>query len=122
MTWLELILTLLMTTGIVIYIAEPLVRRSLGESLRLPRNQAAEQLTLQKDTLYTAIRDLDFDYQTGKVDERDYTDLRQRLEGEAIETLQALDAVDPLAALDHDLEQQISRLRRSASCLSRPLG
>lgn len=111
MTWFELLITLLMSTGIVVYLAEPLVRRFSGEPLELRQNPEAERLALQKDTLYVAIRDLDFDYHTGKVDDQDYVELRQSLEGEAIETLQALDAVDSLSALDHELEQEILALR-----------
>ena len=34
--------------------------------------------------LYGAIRDLDFDFQTGKVDQKDYAELRQQLEREAV--------------------------------------
>ena len=39
--------------------------------------------------------------------------LRRDLEEEAIQTLRQLDAVDPLAALDGELERQIAVLRRS---------
>ena len=70
----------------------------------------------QKDTLYTAIRDLEFDFQTGKVDQKDYVELRQQLEREAVQVLRLLDTHDPIVALDAALEQHIARLRQ------RPMG
>jgi hypothetical protein len=62
--------------------------------------------------LYGAIRDLDFDFQTGKVDQKDYAELRQQLENEAVQILRQLDAADPPVALDHEIKQQVSALRR----------
>ena len=50
------------------------------------------------------MRDLAFDFQTGKVDQQDYTELRQQLAGEAVQVLRLLDASDPGAALEAVLE------------------
>jgi hypothetical protein len=74
-----------------------------------------ERLLLQKEMLYGAIRDLDFDFQTGKVDQQDYVELRQQLEGEAVYILRQLDAADALVALDHTIEQQVLALRRQSA-------
>src|SRR5215510_6984657 len=76
-------------------------------------------LLLQKDTLYTAIRDLEFDLQTGKVDQKDYAELRQQLEREAVHVLRLLDALDPCTALDAALEQQIALLRQRPTAIAR---
>ena len=69
-------------------------------------------LLLQRDTLYTAIRDLEFDFQTGKVDQKDYAELRQQLEREAIHVLHLLDTPDSCTPLDAALEQHIAWLRQ----------
>ena len=111
----DLIIMALIAAGLVIFIGEPLVRRHTYETLDSAQDQEVEQLTLQKETLYTAIRDLDFDYHTGKVDEHDFTELRSRLENEAIDILRVLDEVDPLASLDDELERQIAALRQTPS-------
>ncbi len=68
--------------------------------------------------LYGAIRDLDFDFQTGKVDQKDYAELRQQLEREAVQILRQLDAVDPLVAFDNELEQQVLALRQRSTSTS----
>jgi hypothetical protein len=111
MIGLDTLVLVLMAVGLVIFIGEPLVRREPAALPNATQAREAEQLFLHKDILYTAIRDLDFDYHTGKVDQQDYTTLRRQLEDEAIQALRALDAVDPLAALDHELERQIAALR-----------
>lgn len=109
----DLVVVLLMAVAIVVYVGEPLVRWQLSEPLQSTRGREVEQLTLQKETLYTAIHDLDFDFQTGKVDQQDYTELRHDLEEEAIQTLRRLDTVDPAVALDSEIERQIATLRQS---------
>lgn len=113
MIGVELILIGLMAIGLVVFIGEPLVRRQSHEDLGAAQDVEVDQLTLQKETLYMAIRDLDFDYHTGKVDDADYTDLRQQLEHEAIDTLRALDQIDPLATLGDELEREIAALRHT---------
>ena len=45
----------------------------------------------RRDEALAAIRDADFDYQTGKLSESDYRDLRARLDRHALEALDALD-------------------------------
>jgi hypothetical protein len=113
----DMLVLLLLAAGLVCFVGEPLLghRRFQRQGETQPRAQEIERLNLQKEGLYTAIQDLDFDYQTGKVDQRDYVELRQQLEGEAMETLRELDGIDPLATLDEQLERQIAGLRTASS-------
>jgi hypothetical protein len=112
MSILDIVVLVLMAVGIVAFLGEPLLRQDTGDALPDAYADEGEMLLLQKETLYTAIRDLDFDYHTGKVDQQDYAELRHRLEDEAIATLRRLDTVDPLAALDSEIERQIAALRQ----------
>ena len=122
MTTIDIVVICLMAICVVIGVGEPLVRRW---SYRVHGHEGradTEQLLLQKEMLYGAIRDLDFDFQTGKVDQKDYAELRQQLEREAVHILRQLDAADPLVALDHEIEHRILALRRhnaSTVCGSR---
>lgn len=109
---LDTIVILLIAVGTVVFVGEPLVRQVSHSPLTGDSGPEMERLSLQKETLYTAIRDLDFDFQTGKVDQKDYAELRQHLEGEALQLLRQLGAVDPLAELDTELERQIYVLRQ----------
>jgi hypothetical protein len=111
---LDTLVILLMAAGTVIFIGEPLVRRRPLPGLVRDTDHELERLSLHKETLYTAIRDLDFDFQTGKVDHKDYTLLRQHLETEALQVLRQIDNADPLAGLDRELERQILAIRQQS--------
>ena len=112
MTAIDVAIICLMALGVVVGVGEPLVRRL---SYRLHSHESdneIERLLLQKEMVYGAIRDLDFDFQTRKVDQKDYAELRQQLEREAVQILRQLDAVDPLVAFDNAIEQQVLALRQ----------
>jgi len=115
MTTIDLAVICLMAICVVIGVGEPLVRRWSYSIQGHESNDDTERLVLQKEMVYGAIRDLDFDFQTGKVDQKDYAELRQQLESEAVQILRQLDAADPLIALDHEIEQQVLALRRHSA-------
>jgi rubrerythrin len=107
----EFTLILLMGVAIVVFVAQPLVMGAVHSSPTNAAGQDFERLSVQKETLYAAISDLDFDFQTGKVDREDYAAMRHRLEAEALQILRHIDRIDPLAELDSELERQILALR-----------
>jgi hypothetical protein len=118
MTSIDIAVICLMAICVVIGVGEPLVRRWSYRVHGHDGGDDTERLLLQKEMLYGAIRDLDFDFQTGKVDQKDYAELRQQLEREAVQVLRQLDAVDPLVALDHEIEQQVLALRRPLASIA----
>ena len=111
MTVIDIAFICLMAICVVIGVGEPLARRWSYRVHDHESGDDTERLLLQKEMLYGAIRDLDFDFQTGKVDQTDYADLRQQLEREAVQILRQLDAADPLIALDHAIEHQVLALQ-----------
>lgn len=56
---------------------------------------ARERWRKRRDEALAAIRDADFDFQTGKLSEADYRELRSRLDRRALEALEALDPRSP---------------------------
>jgi len=61
---------------------------------RVERDEATHDSPLdairaKRELIYTAIRDLDHDFETAKLEEDDYTQMRDRLRSEAIELLRA---------------------------------
>jgi rubrerythrin len=116
---LDVLVILCMALGLVVFVGEPLVRQTANSGWHSEDTPEMERLSLQKETLYTAIRDLDFDFQTDKVDEKDYAELRHHLEDEALQILRQIDDVDPLAMLDVELERQILALRQHRASRTR---
>ena len=112
MTAIDVAIICLMAIGLVAWVGEPLIRRVSYTSHGCEDNDDTASLLLQKEMLYVAIRDLDFDFQTGKVDQKDYDELRRQLEREDVDILRQLDAVDPLVVFDNEVERQVMVLRR----------
>jgi hypothetical protein len=115
MTVIDIAVICLMALCLVIGVGEPLARRWSYGVQGHAEGDDTERLLLQKEMLYGAIRDVDFDFQTGKVDQKDYAELRQQLETEAVHILRQLDAADPLVALDHAIEHHVLALRRHSA-------
>lgn len=79
---------------------------------RKPETQAERDRSapvLEKRDALIALRDLDFDFRTGKITEEDYTPLRQRLVAEAAQALQAAEAPQP--DWDAEIEAAVRAVR-----------
>jgi hypothetical protein len=101
------------------YIAQPLlVRARVVSAPESPR----DQLLAERDALYVAIRDLDFDFQTGKLIEADYAAVREEYMARGVEILKQLDALQvdrqrpgaerkPQKAIADDIEAAVQARR-----------
>lgn len=79
--------------GAGLYIFEPFIRRGTV-SLRDDYAETPLQgLLSQKDTIYSALKDLEFDYQTGKLSDDDYEELRKKFTAEASTVLEEIDSM-----------------------------
>ncbi len=65
------------------------VRREPGDSA--PYRTRLDQLLERRDTIYENLRDLRFEYRSGKFSEQDYEQVRQSLEAEAASVLAEID-------------------------------
>jgi ribosomal protein L32 len=82
----------------------------LDEDLR-----KVEELAARKSALLQTLRDVEFDYETGKITENDYRDLKARYEREAIEVMRELDNLHGgrgwEEAIDAELDQRVAKIR-----------
>jgi len=79
-----------------------------------PSTLPAELLDLfaERDVVLAALRDLQLDYETGKVAPDEYRTLRMALLAEAARVLQAIEEVN--RALEANIEEEIAHLRALA--------
>jgi len=70
---------------------------------------AVQELLDQRDTLFRAMRELEYDRQLGNVVGDDYDELREAYEGEAIVVLKALEAKG--TGLDEEVEAEVAAAR-----------
>ena len=76
---------------VAVYIAAPLTSRS--RLMTAPEESPREKLLAERNTVLIAIRDLDFDFQTGKLLEADYRAMREKYAARGVEILKELDAL-----------------------------
>lgn len=88
-----------------LFVAKPF--RSSQATGRLPRG-ASSPPGQERTAALSALRSLDFDYQTGKVSEEDYSALRLQLVAEAAKYMEA-------AASEEDQIEVMIRARRAAA-------
>ena len=95
--------------------ASALARRYVTDSVAGDR---LAELIVQRDAIYDAIRDVDFDRETGKLTAEDHRLMRERLTAEGVRLLQELDRLmqsDVREDLEQEIEREVAALRRSAS-------
>src|SRR5512141_788677 len=84
----------LMIVVAVAVVAWPLFNRMDESETILDRagDPVVEGLVGQRDATYAAIKELEFDHETGKLSDTDYRSMRAKMETKAVAVLQELDA------------------------------
>lgn len=106
----------LLALTLLTYILQPLqVAGAVEDALEQVMDEL-EELYARRDALYQAIKDLEMDYQAGKLNEEDYHLFRQRLRREAAEVLRAIDhLVAQQNAVRERLETLVKAMREQPS-------
>jgi hypothetical protein len=106
-----LIGALLVSAAVVLFILQPIVK---GLHASLDREE--DELTdteARKRVALLALRDVEYDYLAGKLDEEDYRALKSELTAEALAALEADEAArdGSAATAEADLEAEIAQIR-----------
>lgn len=113
---MEIILIAVLVIGVIAFIAYPLFITPRAEISDAPN--ALESLIAQRDSTYDAIRDLDFDFQMGKLSQADYTALREKSKARAAQILRQIDELNgngSNAETETQIEAQVAQLRKAKS-------
>src|SRR5919206_5369439 len=89
---MDIFLAIVLLFVVLTILAYPLYRSRPAAALT--RTSALDDLQAERDGLYATMRDLDQDYQLGKLDEADYPALREKHLARAAQVLRMLDAVN----------------------------
>lgn len=79
-------------------------------------NEKLQELRSERDTTYSMLKELEFDYQSGIMTEEDYRELEARYKRKAIFTLRDIDNAGRDGSVEPELdeiEQQVQKLRKS---------
>ncbi len=83
-------LEILIFMSAMFFVGYPIFKRQEARGKR-QENEALGELIHKKEAVYTSIKDLDFDYRTGKLSEDDYKELKEKYEVEALHILKDID-------------------------------
>jgi len=120
---MDLLGMLVLVAAVAAIIITPLVRRGGSD---LDERRAPPDAEAQKHLALTAIKELEFDHATGKIDDDDYRALRSRYEARAMEVLEhgAHPPVEPAwedGAAQLEAEIRAARGRRFCADCGGPL-
>jgi len=114
----------LMIVGAFAIVAYPYFKpaRELDVSFVSASDPVVENLIVQRDATYAAIKDLEFDHAMSKLSDGDYKMLRAKYEAKAVGILQELDGLTASqkrrarpSISDESIEQQVQQLRGGAA-------
>ena len=100
--------------AVLAFVFSPLFQKQ-GEVHRAGHSEMRRQELLEeRERALEAIRELEFDFRMGKLQDDDYEQIRSRYEADAIEVIKKLDETNGRADPIEDLiEQEIAAVRRS---------
>jgi len=123
---LETAIILIISAAIAIYVALPFFLKSGAQGNEFPATSAVEiadpiteklkSLDNQKEALFSAITDIDFDYGLGKLSKEDYEELKNKYKLEAVGILKEMDEIQKPSGTkgpDYELEQEILSYRKT---------
>ncbi|MCS6802068.1 MAG: zinc ribbon domain-containing protein [Chloroflexota bacterium] len=96
------------------YVSWPFLRAQPRPATR--RDETLAELRRKRDSIYEALRELDFDARTGKLSPADHAELSDRYKRQAIALLKQLDDQTraALLAIDAEIEREVAARRRTA--------
>jgi len=109
----ESTLFLIIVAAVSLLILYPLFRPSIRSSQGslLKSNGHTAEVEEEREMAITSLRELELEYQMGKLSEEDYSELRGQYRRRAIALLKAADA--GAEGIDSDIEAEVQRLRRA---------
>lgn len=85
----------LLGLAILAFVLIPIVKEATGLIVRAPTSRSAlADLYVQRAGAYATLKELEFDFETGKLIEQDYHDLRARYRAEAVGILRSIDVLE----------------------------
>ena len=116
MTFIPIILIALLILGAFVFVFRPLFSVKNGRWWQPEAGQVSftlDELVARRDAIYAALKDVEFDQETGKLASEDYQIVRARYMAEAAQVLRQLDRLTPEAeaALDAEIESAVAQLR-----------
>ncbi len=111
MVFLVLLWIILLGTALLVYLILPLFNRSDIFPEVNPTEARMQTLSLEREQSYSALVDLDEDYETGKLSKKDYQELRAALMQDTARIISQLET-DAMTDVESEIERYKQQKRR----------
>jgi len=103
---------LILVVLIFAFVVYPLFKRRLP-SANSVGDEKLQELYSERDTTYSMLKELEFDFQSGILTDEDYHDLETRYKRKAISILRGVDDLEKGTKVEEEIEKQVRELRQS---------
>lgn len=112
---MELIVIMSIGLAAMFFALWPVMRGEVGQTgfLAFSSNGEREDLLREKEEAVGAVKEIEFDYVSGKLSSEDYSRLNSSYENRVIKLLKELDEYDADDSLSQALEEQIDAVRKN---------
>ncbi len=104
-------IAILLTVLTFAFIVYPLFRQR-WRSVDLVKDEQWRELYSKRDTTYSMLKELEFDFRSGILTEEDYRDLEARYKRKAISILRDVDDLERGTNVEAEIERQVLELRQ----------
>ena len=108
---MTILFALLLTVLVFAFVSYPLLKRRSYSGDPADTDELGE-LYSKRDTTYSMIKELEFDLQSGTLNEADHEDLSEKYKTKAVSLLRDIDNVEQGSDVEMEIEKQILELRR----------
>ncbi len=113
---MAIVFLILVILGLLAAIAYPLLKgSSYQEEDEFSNNPHLQDLLSRKEETYSALKELEFDYGTGKLSEDDYQELHSRYKAKAVSILKEIDGAEKEDSIESQIECAVEELRNGKS-------
>lgn len=112
---MTIFLALLLTVVAFACATYPLLKRKPSLSDGSTEDENLEELQSHRDTTYSMLKELEFDYQSGILSKEDYEALRNRYKRKAANILRDIDGLKEDTDADDEIEKRVLALRQRRS-------
>ncbi|RMF94135.1 MAG: zinc ribbon domain-containing protein [Nitrospinota bacterium] len=113
---MTLFFAILLGVSAFFFTLEPLFRRRVTFASPADDRLLAmyEDLLAEKEGIYAALKEIEFDRDLGKLSQEDYLALKQHYEEKAVAVLRTLDELSPVQDVSEEIEREIAAFRRQS--------
>ncbi len=109
---MTIFVAVLLTVSALIFVTYPFFKQRL-RSVDSVEDEKLQELHSKRDTTYSMLKELEFDFQSGILTEEDYRDLETRYKKKAISILRDMDDLGKGTDVEEEIEKRVLELRQS---------